>query len=43
VTAAEQLPASHPIQKVALEFRAAFEKVTGETPMDLVSWLAGAH
>ena len=35
VTAAEQLPASNPIQKVALDFRAAFEKANGEVPTDL--------
>jgi len=37
VTAAEQLPASNPIQKVALEFRAAFEKANGEAPTDSFS------
>nr|WP_315766415.1 MULTISPECIES: ABC transporter substrate-binding protein [unclassified Bradyrhizobium] len=37
VTAAEQLPASNPIQKVALDFRAAFEKANGEAPTDSFS------
>lgn len=37
VTAAEQLPASNPIQKVALAFRAAFEKANGEAPTDSFS------
>ncbi|WP_375780318.1 ABC transporter substrate-binding protein [Bradyrhizobium sp. ma5] len=37
VTAAEQLPASNPTQKVALAFRAAFEKANGETPTDSFS------
>jgi branched-chain amino acid transport system substrate-binding protein len=37
VTAAEQLPASNPIQKVALAFRAAFEKANGEPPTDSFS------
>ena len=37
VTAAEQLPSSNPIQKVALDFRAAFEKANGETPTDSFS------
>src|SRR5215475_552040 len=37
VTAAEQLPASNPIQKVALAFRSAFEKANGETPTDSFS------
>jgi branched-chain amino acid transport system substrate-binding protein len=37
VTAAEQLPSSNPIQKVALAFRAAFEKVNGELPTDSFS------
>ncbi|RXT53933.1 ABC transporter substrate-binding protein [Bradyrhizobium betae] len=34
VTAAEQLAASNPIQKVSLDFRAAFEKANGEAPTD---------
>jgi branched-chain amino acid transport system substrate-binding protein len=37
VIAAEQLPPSNPIQKVALDFRAAFEKANGETPTDSFS------
>jgi len=37
VTAAEQLPASNPIQKVALDFRAAFAKANGEAPTDSFS------
>jgi branched-chain amino acid transport system substrate-binding protein len=37
VIAAEQLPASNPIQKVALDFRAAFEKANGEAPTDSFS------
>jgi branched-chain amino acid transport system substrate-binding protein len=37
VTAAEQLPANNPIQKVALAFRAAFEKANGEMPTDSFS------
>jgi branched-chain amino acid transport system substrate-binding protein len=37
VTAAEQLPASNPIQKVALDFRASFEKANGEAPTDSFS------
>jgi branched-chain amino acid transport system substrate-binding protein len=37
VTAAEQLPASNPIQKVALDFRVAFEKANGEAPTDSFS------
>ncbi|WP_050400253.1 ABC transporter substrate-binding protein [Bradyrhizobium embrapense] len=37
VTAAEQLPASNPIQKVALDFRAAFERANGEAPTDSFS------
>lgn len=37
VTAAEQLPASNPIQKVALAFRVAFEKANGEAPTDSFS------
>ncbi|MBR0751052.1 ABC transporter substrate-binding protein [Bradyrhizobium jicamae] len=37
VTAAEQLPDSNPIQKVALAFRAAFEKASGEPPTDSFS------
>lgn len=37
VTAAEQLPASNPIQKVALAFRAAFERANGEAPTDAFS------
>ena len=37
ITAAEQLPASNPIQKVALDFRAAFEKANGEVPTDSFS------
>ncbi|GIQ76954.1 ABC transporter substrate-binding protein [Bradyrhizobium sp. RD5-C2] len=37
VTAAEQLPASNPIQKVALAFRTAFEKANGEAPTDSFS------
>ena len=37
VTAAEQLPASNPIQRVALAFRAAFEKANGEAPTDSFS------
>ncbi|RXH18940.1 ABC transporter substrate-binding protein [Bradyrhizobium guangzhouense] len=37
VTAAEQLAASNPIQKVALDFRAAFEKANGEAPTDSFS------
>ncbi|WP_312022798.1 ABC transporter substrate-binding protein [Bradyrhizobium sp. 2S1] len=32
VTAAEQLPESNPIHKVALAFRAAYEKANGEPP-----------
>lgn len=37
VIAAEQLPAGNPIQKVSLEFRAAFEKANGEAPTDSFS------
>jgi len=37
VIAAEQLPPSNPIQKVALDFRAAFEKANGEAPTDSFS------
>ncbi|MHC2258160.1 branched-chain amino acid transport system substrate-binding protein [Bradyrhizobium embrapense] len=37
VTAAEQLPASNPIQKVALDFRAGFERANGEAPTDSFS------
>src|SRR6266702_6526337 len=37
VTAAAQLPGNNPIQKVALAFRAAFEKANGETPTDSFS------
>ncbi|MCC8980022.1 ABC transporter substrate-binding protein [Bradyrhizobium acaciae] len=37
VTVAEQLPASNPVQKVALDFRAAFEKANGEPPTDSFS------
>ncbi|MHC2895311.1 branched-chain amino acid transport system substrate-binding protein [Bradyrhizobium barranii subsp. barranii] len=37
VTAAEQLPSSNPIQKVALDFRSAFEKANGEAPTDSFS------
>ena len=37
VTAAEQLPVSNPIQKVALAFRASFEKANGEMPTDSFS------
>ena len=37
MTAAEQLPSSNPIQKVALDFRAAFEKANGEAPTDSFS------
>src|SRR5262249_53902460 len=37
VTAAEQLQASNPIQKVALDFRTAFAKANGETPTDSFS------
>jgi branched-chain amino acid transport system substrate-binding protein len=37
VTAAEQLPSSNPIQKVALAFRTAFEKANGEAPTDSFS------
>jgi branched-chain amino acid transport system substrate-binding protein len=37
VTVAEQLPASNPIQKVALAFRTAFEKANGEMPTDSFS------
>ncbi|MFN5489797.1 MAG: ABC transporter substrate-binding protein [Bradyrhizobium sp.] len=37
VTAAEQLPAGNPIQKVALDFRTAFEKANGEAPTDSFS------
>jgi branched-chain amino acid transport system substrate-binding protein len=37
VTAAEQLPPGNPIQKVALDFRAAFEKANGEPPTDSFS------
>jgi branched-chain amino acid transport system substrate-binding protein len=37
VTAAEQLPSSNPIQKVALDFRAAFQKANGEPPTDSFS------
>lgn len=34
VIAAEQLPANNPIQKVALAYRAAYEKANGDTPAD---------
>jgi len=37
VTAAEQLPPGNPIQKVALDFRAAFERANGEAPTDSFS------
>jgi branched-chain amino acid transport system substrate-binding protein len=37
VTAAEQLPEDNPIRKVALAFRAAFEKANGEAPTDSFS------
>ena len=37
VTAAEQLPDSNPIRKVALAFRAAYEKANGEAPADAFS------
>jgi branched-chain amino acid transport system substrate-binding protein len=37
VTAAEQLPESNPIRKVALAFRAAYEKANGEAPTDAFS------
>lgn len=37
VIAAEQLPAGNPIQKVSLDFRAAFEKANGEAPTDSFS------
>jgi branched-chain amino acid transport system substrate-binding protein len=37
VTAAEQLASDNPIQKVALAFRAAFEKANGEAPTDSFS------
>jgi branched-chain amino acid transport system substrate-binding protein len=37
VTAAEQLPGSNPIQKIALAFRTAFEQANGETPTDSFS------
>jgi branched-chain amino acid transport system substrate-binding protein len=37
VTAAEQLSEDNPIQKVALAFRAAFEKANGEAPTDSFS------
>ena len=37
VIAAEQLPASNPIQKVALAYRAAYEKANGEMPTDSFS------
>jgi len=37
VTAAEQLPENNPIKKVALAFRAAFEKANGEAPTDSFS------
>jgi branched-chain amino acid transport system substrate-binding protein len=37
VTAAEQLPESNPIRKVALAFRAAYEKANGEPPADAFS------
>nr|WP_312017023.1 ABC transporter substrate-binding protein [Bradyrhizobium jicamae] len=37
VTAAEQLPESNPIRKVALAFRAAYEKANGEPPSDAFS------
>ncbi|MGC2780337.1 MAG: ABC transporter substrate-binding protein [Bradyrhizobium sp.] len=37
VIAAEQLPAGNPIQKVALDFRVAFEKANGEAPTDAFS------
>jgi branched-chain amino acid transport system substrate-binding protein len=37
VTAAEQLPESNPIRKVALAFRAAYEKANGEAPADAFS------
>ncbi|RZN10009.1 branched-chain amino acid ABC transporter substrate-binding protein [Bradyrhizobium genosp. SA-3] len=34
VIAAEQLPSNNPIQKVALAYRAAYEKANGEQPTD---------
>ncbi|MBR0841032.1 ABC transporter substrate-binding protein [Bradyrhizobium liaoningense] len=37
VIAAEQLPASNPIQQVALAYRAAYEKANGEMPTDSFS------
>jgi len=37
VTAAEQLASNNPIQRMALAFRAAFEKANGETPTDSFS------
>jgi len=37
VTAAEQLPPGNPIRKVALDFRAAFEKANGEPATDSFS------
>jgi branched-chain amino acid transport system substrate-binding protein len=37
VTAAEQLASTNPIQKVALAFRASFEKANGEMPTDSFS------
>lgn len=37
VIAAEQLPAGNPIQKVSLDFRAAFEKANGEVPTESFS------
>jgi branched-chain amino acid transport system substrate-binding protein len=37
VTAAEQLASTNPIQKIALAFRASFEKANGEMPTDSFS------
>jgi branched-chain amino acid transport system substrate-binding protein len=37
VTAAEQLPEDNPIRKIALAFRAAYEKANGEGPADAFS------
>jgi branched-chain amino acid transport system substrate-binding protein len=37
VTAAEQLASTNPIQKIALSFRASFEKANGEMPTDSFS------
>ncbi|MDE5442501.1 ABC transporter substrate-binding protein [Bradyrhizobium sp. CSA207] len=37
VIAAEQLPASNPIQKVSLAYRTAYEKANGEMPTDSFS------